>query len=569
MVVKITPDTQLWLCAGVPMGPDYAHHRLFASESERLNYFLSKQIWNGNAYSYQRETGAVIAANAENVKHANYLIYKNGSNYYYNFVTAIEYENDNTCRIAFHQDVLNTWWKALVTKPCFVEREHANNDAVGANLTHEDVDTGEFINYYGNELDRLKNLCMVVGFSWTADRESDNITGTIGDDSVSLDVSEWTHKFAGGGMQCNVYSGVKYVAYTDPTQLNAALETLVNVGLANSITSIFMMPVALLPSGYTFGEPIDNVTVKNWTETIEEYPSLDGYIPKNNKLLTGQFCFLQAYNNNGEMANYFYEYFANPKAISFQMTADFGPAATAKLTPKDYKGSPLNWPESMNLSNWPLCSFSYSAYENYLGQNKDSIAAKIGTTVLTSATNTIAAAIGGAMQGAAGAGLAGAAAGSIIPGAGTAAGAAVGTTIGGITGAVSALSGAAMSAASAVAAHVDRMREPNQVSGNTQSGGINAANDMNIFIVYNRGITKEFAKRIDDYFSLYGYKTNELKMPNFTGRKSWNYVKVSGANCYGNMPSEACEKIKQILENGCTFWHTNDVMNYTLDNSIV
>ena len=82
-------------------------------------------------------------------------------------------------------------------------------------------------------------------------------------------------------------------------------------------------------------------------------------------------------------------------------------------------------------------------------------------------------------------------------------------------------------------------------------------------------ITKEYAKSIDDYFSMYGYKTLKLKVPNIKGRRSWNFVKVVNANITGSMPADDLKRIIQIFENGITFWHTPDLGNYALDNSIV
>ena len=34
----------------------------------------------------------------------------------------------------------------------------------------------------------------------------------------------------------------------------------------------------------------------------------------------------------------------------------------------------------------------------------------------------------------------------------------------------------------------------------------------------------EYMKQIDDYFSMCGYKINEIKIPNITGRRNFNFV---------------------------------------------
>lgn len=77
------------------------------------------------------------------------------------------------------------------------------------------------------------------------------------------------------------------------------------------------------------------------------------------------------------------------------------------------------------------------------------------------------------------------------------------------------------------------------------------------------------AKQIDDYFSTYGYLVAETKKPNLTGRRSWNYVKTNACNVQGKVPPPVLAAFNKMLDNGITFWHTPDVGNYALDNSII
>ena len=59
----------------------------------------------------------------------------------------------------------------------------------------------------------------------------------------------------------------------------------------------------------------------------------------------------------------------------------------------------------------------------------------------------------------------------------------------------------------------------------------------------------KYAKIIDKYFSMYGYKINDLKLPNISGRSNWNYVKTIGCNILGDIPQEDMEKIKRKKKN--------------------
>ena len=87
-------------------------------------------------------------------------------------------------------------------------------------------------------------------------------------------------------------------------------------------------------------------------------------------------------------------------------------------------------------------------------------------------------------------------------------------------------------------------------------------------------ITDDYAKRIDNYLSVYGYKVNRFGTINTKSRVNWNYVKTVGANILNNgvttkLPHFARTAIRNIYDNGITFWHGGLSMVYrygTFDN---
>ena len=110
---------------------------------------------------------------------------------------------------------------------------------------------------------------------------------------------------------------------------------------------------------------------------------------------------------------------------------------------------------------------------------------------------------------------------------------------------------------------------PDQAHGNTNCSDVNVAWNQ-CFTVKCMSIKYEYAKIIDDYFSMYGYKVNELKLPNVTGRRNWNYVKTIGCYIEADIPQEDLQSIKQMFDNGVTLWHnTNTFADYTQNNDII
>lgn len=109
---------------------------------------------------------------------------------------------------------------------------------------------------------------------------------------------------------------------------------------------------------------------------------------------------------------------------------------------------------------------------------------------------------------------------------------------------------------------------------NTARGGTNSTAALVNIGSYTMGIRKytaraEMAKQIDDYLSVYGYNVSVNKVPNITGRRSWNYVKTNGSSIVGKVPANVLAQINSLFDRGITFWHTNDVGNYALPNGIV
>lgn len=107
-----------------------------------------------------------------------------------------------------------------------------------------------------------------------------------------------------------------------------------------------------------------------------------------------------------------------------------------------------------------------------------------------------------------------------------------------------------------------------QTVAGTQSVAQLAYDTQLIIRIVSKQILPEYARIIDEYFTAFGYKVCRIKAPNITGRPSWNYVKTIGAQVSGNIPEYAETALKAMLNNGVTFWHTNDVGNYSLNNSL-
>lgn len=105
--------------------------------------------------------------------------------------------------------------------------------------------------------------------------------------------------------------------------------------------------------------------------------------------------------------------------------------------------------------------------------------------------------------------------------------------------------------------------------GNLNNGGGNVANGKQQFYGGRCSVRKEYARMIDDYFTMFGYAVHRVKKPNRSSRPHWNYVKTVGATVTGSVPADDMRKICNIYDNGVTFWKNgSEVGQYNLDNTV-
>jgi hypothetical protein len=83
-------------------------------------------------------------------------------------------------------------------------------------------------------------------------------------------------------------------------------------------------------------------------------------------------------------------------------------------------------------------------------------------------------------------------------------------------------------------------------------------------------VRAEVARTIDDFFTMFGYKVNRVKVPNVTGRRNWNYVKTIGCYIDGDIPQGDMQEIKNMFDRGVTFWHNPATFaDYSQNNDII
>ena len=511
--------TEVRLCA-VPLENDYKHTIYFDSKSEQLSYFHGKVVHSASNLSYQRRENVIrFPKHFDDLQNCNYVMYKNTAytdKWFYGFITDMEYVNDERTDITFEIDVLQTYLNEYTVQPSFVEREHCTSDGVGEHTLAENLEIGEYVcNDVVTDTD-LKDYCYLVN---TTEYVGKDYSDPERDKPLSINM---------GGVPL---AGGIYVCATEFEVVNV-IQALSAV--ADSVISVYMIPKRIITHSGDIAIFQGQTTPTIYPFNINKPTTLNGYTPRNKKLLTFPFNYLLNSNNAGSSNVLQYEHFSTPTCV-FQIAGVPVVGGSIKCSPKDYKGAVVNEEEGIMCGKFPVLSWSADMYTNWLTQN--SLNLTLGV-------------VSGGLQ--------------------VAGGVALMATGGGALAGASSVATGSLTIAQTLGQKYQMSFTPNSARGNTNGGDLNASNKTNTFYFYKMSIKKEVARVIDGYFDMFGYKCNLVKAPAKAHRKAYWYTKTIDVSIDGNIPMKYMQKIKDAYNNGLTFWRENVTMgNYSQDNGIV
>lgn len=533
-----------------PLENDYKHTLYFASKDEQYNYFKSKVVDESETFTYIRKDNIIhYPAHYDDIYNVNYIMYQNpryNNKWFYAFVKDLRYENDECTIIEIETDVIQTWLFDYTIKPSFVEREHVSDDTVGKHTIPENLDTGEYVRVGAVPIDDENNnlWCYVVG--------------------VTRDYTNG-YRFVGGKIYNGIYSGMRYFACLSTADVENLLDMYEESGYPDDIHQIFVCPrkiAGFSGSGSNTSGIVAIAEGVGATQIAEKKCSrpnkLDGYTPRNKKLLTYPYQYLLADNQCGGSTDYHYEKFKDPTNMLFRVYGVVSPGVPRILMPFDYgfnveSGggySDISTPYCLTLGRFPTCNWSSDVYTSWLVQNQ--------ANLQLAEFNGYAQTLSGAAQSIGGAiGMAGG-----------------GTTgmlgLGNVSNGLSGIYGGAMQIAGVMADKYYHSFTPNQSKGNANCGDVITSLYQNKPILQSMQIKREYAQNLDAYFDMFGYKVNAVKVPNKNHRSKWWYTKTIDINIDGNIPQNDMQMIKNAYNNGITFWkNPSEIQNYSLSNEIV
>jgi hypothetical protein len=528
--VYIIPNSTIRILKDIPLDNSYRNTIKFADSTAQLAYFVSKAKYTCSDYTYVREENKLrVGYKADSLFDCNYIMYQNtayGSKWFFAFINKVEYVNNECSNIIFEIDVMQTWRvnSDYTIMPSFVEREHVVDDTIGAHRVDEKIEYGEYIIAervgtvdYSVPTTRMSDMAYLVGVA--------DLSPLTGETDTTI-----------GGIYGHLYSGISYWIYKESEweQLKTFLQNF--IAKPDAIIFISALPAFLVAN--MSGRMVDRFDIPEYmTVGIDcPYGSIDGYIPKNNKLFTYPYNALYVTNNQGGSATFRYEEFKKEiidtlPDITFQIHGHISPNPTIQCSPVNYKTGNenalgVNTEYSLAITGYPLCSWNTDTYKAWVAQNGAGVALQL---------------VGGVIA--------------------TAGGAVAGNPF--------VIGGGILSVLSATQQAYKASLQPDQARGNATAGSLNIASMRQQFYFQKMQIRNEFARKIDAFFDVYGYRINEIKIPNIDARPVWNYVKTIDINLVGSVPADDMKKIQEIYDKGITFWKKGDeVGHYDLSNAL-
>lgn len=540
----ITPDTELQFFQNMNLDTDYENTIYFSSTQAKDAYFDALPSIKCPSCYYQREKRGYcrVEVPISQMIDRNYMRFKNKQfegKWFYAFINDVEYINNITTQVNFTLDVMMTWMGTFTLDQCFVERNHTATDAIGDNIVPENIP--------------IVNLVDGNTFYETSGTPSDLVaspkrSGVMGSEDTTTFVNtdaDWQYLVVltpsqtdqPSGNLLGIYSGYYYHMCADASALTSYLNGLQPLSI-DRVQAIFYVPKFF----DTFSNPSPTDPAPKGKSLVIPKPAvghtdLNGYVPKNNKMYTYPYNFIKVFNTEGDESDYQFELFSG-SICQFNIQGIIGEQTQIMCTPVNYRNrrtiiTAPNVQNQMVMKNFPMCAWTADTFRAYLAQQLVAIPG--------AAIDLVTSGLIGDMMG--------------------------------VSPAVNSVRGVKMATGS-LSEMTKGMYYKSQVP--SEARGTNAPQlacagpfPYKDFWFFRKCVRADEAKRIDDYFTMYGYAINEVRQPSINVRPYYTYVKTIGCHVGGSFPAADQRTIEEIFNKGVRFWnqdHTH-IGDYSVNNA--
>lgn len=574
----ITPDNEAYLLKA-PLAIDELHQLDFANATAQANYFQSLPKLALMRITYQRENGTLIAPfNIEQIRSYNYVMYKNknyGNKWFYAFITGMSYESNTVTSVGLKTDVFQTYMFDYSWKKSYIKRETVADDTFGKHILPEGLAYGDYVlnstytdsevlvtnaSTYQNKTPLMVVQCSEragIAYQWDGTTEGNEIEDMYIIGGVPQGCWYYIFRCDSTGFD-NIRQFKRYWdligkgsaiinVFLSPQQCVTLQRCRVHLYDKEGNVSNVKMP-CYVASSNTF------LPTQLFNKTLTIPTKIGNFTPVNKKTLCFPYNYILVSNNSGVAMDFHYEDFNG--APNFRCVGTLSVNTPFCLLPNNSKKSQnieygINTEMVMGTA-LPCLSWDSDYYLNWIAQNGSQIRLDAEQYTRGELMNMV----GGIASSAVNADFASPLASAVASGVGGLAHMAIGTHD-----------------------YIQQVEEkiksaqavPNTVNGNLGAGDLAFSIYGSVgFKFYNYQIREDMARKIDAYFSMYGYLVNDIRTPNTKTRSKWNFLQTVGANITGDIPQEALIELKNMYNAGITIWHDPaHFLDYDQTNSIV
>lgn len=152
-------NSKIILAKGIKVDKEY-NNVLNYTEAQMLTLMRSSEhiVNEANNYSFIRgaRKSLFVGFTYEECLQANYIAFQNpdySNKWFFAWIDEIIFKGSTRgVEITFTIDSWTTWFNKIAIKPCFVVREHTNDDRIGKNTIPENLDVGDVIEELYDEI---------------------------------------------------------------------------------------------------------------------------------------------------------------------------------------------------------------------------------------------------------------------------------------------------------------------------------------------------------------------------------------------------------------------------------
>lgn len=592
MAVVPTSRGDVFFLKGVPFTNDNKNVRLFNGHDDAYNYFSNRPRVHAmsEVKFVQNEGKNFLTADKsiDTMRQASYIMFRNteySQKWYYAFITELKRVSSESTEVYFELDTFQTWYYDCDFKQSYVVREHCPLWNPDGSPVINTVDEG--LNY-GTEYDNVKVihhkpnvgirfLVMVTKYAVHGTNKDKIMPSLVG---VGQPFSYYILPFIDSDKV--VWATIEGEQHRMSTLIDTLQSLYKDEKFTNNIATMFITEhTGLQVSASDAGDKIQ-IGFTNPTQKLEYAesegakmiyvsnapnlsmqntligPKYEGYRSvTESKLLMYPYTVLTMDDMRGNRQDYKNEYINSPD-ITISAKGSMGISNKTSYSVLAYNmdmNNPLRqWMQDefgiqdINPNDVAIMTEMISAF---MQGNKNSLINQKDKIVFNGYAN-----IGSSLFGAA-------------SGMGKNAGANAMTGIGSSIGMVKGSGNAVLELQGINAKIDDIVNIPPQINKMGTNTSYDVGNGYTGVFLIKKQIKPEYQKKLEDFFKMFGYKKNEVKIPNLHTRESWNYVETKACNIIADFNAEDLNDIKAIFDNGVTLWHTNNVGDYSQSNGVI